>query len=41
MLLGTSTVLREAVALYRRYSFKPITADAVAPRCDLMMALEL
>lgn len=41
VLLGTATVLREAVALYRRYGFKPITADAVAPRCDLMMALEL
>ncbi len=39
--LGTATVLREAVGLYRRYGFKPITADAVAPRCDLMMALDL
>ncbi len=41
VLLGTATVLREAVVLYQRYGFKPITADAVAPRCDLMMALDL
>ncbi len=41
ILLGTASVLHEAVALYHSYGFKPITAPALAPRCDLMMALEL
>ncbi|MSR42631.1 MAG: GNAT family N-acetyltransferase [Pedosphaera sp.] len=40
VLSGTATALHEAIALYQRYGFKPIGAPAVAPRCDLMMALE-
>jgi putative acetyltransferase len=41
MVLETASVLKEAVALYRRYGFQPYQAEHVASRCDQTYALEL
>ena len=41
VLLGTASVLHEALALYRNYGFKPVAIEGLPPRCDLAMALEL
>lgn len=38
--LETATVLREAVALYEKYGFKP-TAEKHTPRCDAAYVLKL
>jgi len=39
--LETASVLKEAVALYERYGFKPYTPDHLAQRCDQAYRLEL
>ena len=41
VILETAAVLREAVALYRHYGFQPIATAGLAPRCDLVMSLDL
>ena len=41
IVLETATVLKEAIALYRRYGFQPYQADHVASRCDQTYALDL
>jgi putative acetyltransferase len=41
MVLETASVLKEAVALYRRYGFHPYQAEHVASRCDQTYALDL
>lgn len=39
--LETNAVLREAIALYRRYGFAPVPCDHLSPRCDQAYLLEL
>ena len=39
--LETASVLREAIALYTRYGFRPCNAGHLSSRCDQCMALEL
>jgi putative acetyltransferase len=39
--LETASVLKEAIALYERYGFKPYTPDHLAQRCDQAYRLEL
>ena len=39
--LETATVLKEAIALYRRYGFEPFNAAHCSPRCDQTYRLEL
>ena len=41
MTLETATVLKEALALYTRYGFRPFEAEHVSSRCDLCLALDL
>ncbi len=39
--LETASVLKEAIALYKRYGFAPCPSDHLAARCDQAYALEL
>lgn len=39
--LETANVLREALSLYRRYGFRPVTSDRLSSRCDQAYALDL
>ena len=39
--LETASVLKEAVALYTRYGFRPCASDHMAARCDQMFELIL
>lgn len=39
--LETASVLKEAIALYKRYGFVPCPSDHLAARCDQAYALEL
>ncbi len=39
--LETASVLKEAVALYTRYGFRPCTSDHMAARCDQVFELIL
>ena len=39
--LETASVLKEAIALYIRYGFRPFTPDHLAPRCDQAYCLDL
>ena len=39
--LETNAVLREAIALYRRYGFAPVPCDHLSPRCDQAYVLKL
>lgn len=39
--LETASALKEAIALYERYGFKPYTPDHLAGRCDRAYALDL
>lgn len=32
--LETASVLKEAIALYRKYGFEPYDANHLSPRCD-------
>jgi GNAT superfamily N-acetyltransferase len=41
IVLETATVLREAIALYQRFGFVPVTRAHLAGRCDKAMALSL
>ncbi len=41
MTLETATVLKEAIALYRSYGFKPYESTHLCWRCDQAYALEL
>ncbi len=41
VVLETASVLREAIALYRSFGFKPFARQHLACRCDQAMALEL
>lgn len=41
MVLDTASVLREAIALYQRYGFKPYHPPCITGRCDLAMELWL
>jgi putative acetyltransferase len=41
MVLETASVLKEAIALYRRYGFRPYQARHLSPRCDGAYVLEL
>ena len=41
MVLETASVLREAVALYERYGFRPYEPEHLAARCDTAYCLEL
>ena len=41
MTLETALVLKEAVALYTRYGFRPCASDPVAARCDQVFELIL
>jgi GNAT superfamily N-acetyltransferase len=41
MVLQTSSVLKEAIALYRRYGFQPYQTDHRVSRCDVALRLEL
>jgi len=39
--LETASVLKEAIALYKRYGFVPCPSDHLAARCDQAYTLEL
>jgi len=39
--LETANVLREALSLYRKYGFRPVTSDQLSERCDQAYALDL
>ncbi len=39
--LETASVLKEAIALYKRYGFVPCPSDHLAARCDQAYVLEL
>ena len=39
--LETNSVLTEAMALYRRYGFRPVDSDGLLPRCDAAFLLRL
>lgn len=39
--LETNSVLAEAIGLYTKYGFRPVTADHLLPRCDQAYILEL
>src|SRR5688500_15467473 len=39
--LETASVLKEAVALYQRYGFRPCQSEHMAPRCDQTFELIL
>jgi putative acetyltransferase len=39
--LETASVLKEAIALYTRYGFKPYTPDHMSKRCNQAYALDL
>lgn len=41
IVLETASVLREAIALYRRYGFRPYQAPHLSQRCDGAYVLEL
>lgn len=41
MILETASVLREAVAMYRKFGFQPCTLEHVASRCDQTMGMDL
>jgi putative acetyltransferase len=41
VVLETASVLKEAIALYRRYGFKPHQAEHVSSRCDQTYSLDL
>ena len=41
VVLETASVLREAVALYEKYGFRPYEAEHLAPRCDVAYCLQL
>ena len=41
VVLETASVLKEAIALYRRFGFLPFQRAHIACRCDQAMALEL
>ena len=41
VVLETASVLREAIALYRKFGFVPITREHLARRCDQAFALDL
>lgn len=41
VVLETASVLKEAIALYRSFGFKPFAREHLACRCDQAMALEL
>ena len=41
VVLETASVLKEAIALYRSFGFKPFARERLACRCDQAMALEL
>jgi putative acetyltransferase len=41
VVLETASVLKEAIALYQRYGFKPYQADHVSSRCDQTYSLDL
>jgi putative acetyltransferase len=41
MTLETASVLREAVALYERYGFRPCRSEHLPARCDAAYSLEL
>lgn len=39
--LETANVLREALSMYRKYGFRPVTSDRLSERCDQAYALDL
>lgn len=39
--LETAAVLREAISLYRKFGFRPVTSDQLSSRCDQAYALDL
>ena len=41
VVLETASVLKEAIALYRSFGFRPFAREQLACRCDQAMALEL
>jgi GNAT superfamily N-acetyltransferase len=41
MTLETASVLKDAIAMYQRYGFRPYNADHCSPRCDQTYVLDL
>jgi putative acetyltransferase len=39
--LETAEVLREAIGLYRKFGFRPVTSEQLSSRCDQAYALDL
>lgn len=39
--LETAEVLREAIGLYRKFGFRPVTSEHLSARCDQAYALDL